>query len=160
MTTATQHKAMDDPLNANDLNGDDMVIQGFRRTRERTNWLCRGTAMTASDQMDTETLQTQALDFQTALGCIASVFAGLIALAQSRIRQNLPCNHIQSVIRHLEASIAWIACYVEMIYLDIEDRLYCVHRRRRFTNLQFRIINQLSDDNESECLFGFKMHEL
>jgi hypothetical protein len=53
-----------------------------------------------------------------------------------------------------------IACYMEMLYLDIEDRLYYVHQVRQNPTEQNRRIDDLVDDNESEVMFGFKIHEL
>ena len=86
-----------------------MVMQGFRQTRERTNWLHRGTAVTTADSLNIEALQMHALHMQSALGCVASSFAALIVfLARHRM-------HPQSVARIKKVlqclATAWLACY-------------------------------------------------
>ena len=145
-----------------DLDPEEIVTQGFRQTRERTNWLYRGTAMTTTDLMDIDSIRRQVIDYQDALSYIGGIFAGLTVLATTRLQQNLisSYNTIKKVIQLLSISIAWIACYIELLYLDIEDRLYFVHRIRRFTTHQNRTIDDITDDNVSFDLFGFRIQEL
>lgn len=158
------HKAMSGSLNQldEDIDGEAIVLEGFRRTRERTNWLYRGSALTTSDRMDIDTLREHTLECQDALGYIASVFAALMALAQSRLHNHMMTSYhqIKRIIHFLDISVAWITCYIETLYLDIEDRLYFVHRERRFVSPTKRSISSISDDNECESLFGFKKNEL
>ena len=81
-------------------------------------------------------------------------------MARSRMEQSLPYQYIKDVMDYLSVAIAWIVCYIEMTYMDIEDKLYYVHTMRPLPEANLRRINQVLDDNESESLFGFRKNEL
>ena len=149
-----------DELDDESINGEHVVQQGFRQARNRTNWLYRGTAMTTTDSMDIHELRLQAFDFETALGFITGAFATMTMTARARMQQHLPIESIRIALDYISVAISWIVCYLEMIYMDIEDRLYYVHTARPPTASKNRHINDLQDDNESEILFGFKIQEL
>ena len=142
------------------IDAEDIVVQGFRQARNRTNWRYRGTAMTTTDAMDIDGLRLQAHDYETVLAYIASAFAAMTMMAKSRMEQSLPYQYIKDAMDYLSVAIAWIVCYIEMIYMDIEDKLYYVHTVRPLPEPNLRSIHQVLDDNESESLFGFKKNEL
>ena len=81
--TITTNK-MDLSSDEESLDGEDIVIQGFRQSRNRTNWRYRGTAMTTTDRMDIDTLRLEALYYETALAHIASAFVAMSIVAKSR----------------------------------------------------------------------------
>jgi hypothetical protein len=39
------------------MDGEEIVLEGIRRSQNRTNWLYQGTALTTTDRMDIESLQ-------------------------------------------------------------------------------------------------------
>jgi hypothetical protein len=53
---------------------EEIIIEGFRRSRNRTNWLYRGTAMTTTDAMDIDKLRLEIIGYEIALAHRASVF--------------------------------------------------------------------------------------
>ena len=55
-------------------NPEEIAVQGFRMSRNRTNHRHRGTAMTTTDSMDIDELRLEALFFELALGHIAAAF--------------------------------------------------------------------------------------
>ena len=144
------------------LDGETIIRQGFRQSRQRTNWRYRGTAMTTSDRMDIEAIRVHVRDSEQVLAHIAATFAGLAALARRRLQNNMieSYERIKRVVDFLTISIGWITCYIEFLYLDLEDIIYYVHEERPFLEEQRRRINDLADDNESESIFGFKKNEL
>ena len=71
-------------FDAEALDAEEIIVQGFRRSRNRTNWLYRGSAMTTTDAMDIEELQLAVHDYETAVGYIASAFTVLALTAKSR----------------------------------------------------------------------------
>ena len=76
------------------------------------------------------------------------------------MRQGLQHERLSQVLQFLSVAVGWIACHIEMVYLDIEDKLYYVHRARRFIEPRFREIDEIEDHSQSEQMFGFRIHEL
>ena len=142
------------------VDGEEIIMQGFRLSRNRTNWLYRGTAMTTTDAMDIDELRLESLYFETVLAHAASAFVTLIAVAKSRRDHNLSTRRIKRTIDYLCVAVAWLTSHIEGLYLDIQDRLYYVHVARPLPTRRLRCICDLLDDNHSENLFGFKIHEL
>ena len=142
------------------VDGEEIVIEGLRRTRNRTNWRYRGSSITTTDRLDIEAMQLQAADFELALASIGAAFTALAIKAKSRLEQSLPILKLKAVMDYLCIAVAWITCYLEMIYLDIEDRLFFQHQRRTFPAPQYRRISSIQDNNQSEEMFGFKIQEL
>ena len=140
--------------------GEEIILQGFRQVRNRTNWNYRGSAMTTTDQMDIADLRIEALDYETALAYVASLFATLAMIVRARMEQALDHSKLSQVIQFLSVAVGWLTCHLEMVYLDIEDKLYFVHRQRRFTTPRFREISSLEDQSQSEQMFGFRVHQL
>jgi hypothetical protein len=140
------------------LDGETIIRQGFRQSRERTNWRYRGTAMTTSNSMDIEAIRVHARDSEHVLRYIAATFAGLAMLARTRLQNNMieSYERIKRVIDFLNISIGWITCYIEFLYLDLEDRIYYVHKKCPVPEEQRRRINDLVDDNESESILDSK----
>jgi hypothetical protein len=153
---------MDRSDDSSSMDAEDVVLEGFRFSRERTNWLHRGSAMTTTDRLDIESIRHQVIDYQAALGHISAMFAMLIIAAKAQIDQGIAITNtkLKLVINSLSLSISWIACYIELLYLELEDQLYFVHRRRRFVANCNRSIDDMADDNVSDNLFGFKVIEL
>ena len=116
--------------------------------------------MTTTDRMDVEEMQLQASDFELALASIGSAFTAIAIQAKSRVEQSLPIRKLRAVLDYLCFAVAWITCYLEMLYLDIEDRLFFQHTRRTFSPPKFRRITEIQDNNQSEEMFGFKIEEL
>ena len=139
---------------------EDIVMQGLRRSRNRTNWLYRGTAMTTTDRMDIQDLRTHAFDLEDTLAYIGTTFAALAVMAKTRAEQSLPITRIRRVLDYLCQAVAFITCAIELTNLNIEDRLYFVHNVHRFKPHNNRKIADLEDDNHSTRLFGFKKQEL
>ena len=142
------------------LNEEEIVLEGFRRSRNRTNWLYRGTAMTSTDSMDVDELRLQASDFEVVLGHVVGAFVTLSVIARSRVEQGLSYRRIKEALDYICIAVSWITCYIEMLYLDIEDKIYYQHRLHRFNEPTMRSINNIEDDNQSESMFGFKKNEL
>ena len=142
------------------LDGEQIVVQGFRLSRNRTNYRYRGTAMTTTDSMDIDELRLEVAYFETALSYITSAFATAAIIAKSRSDQNLPIQRAKDTMNYICVAVAWISSHIEGLYLDIEDRLYYVHTIRPYTAQQYRQIDDLVDNNQSESLFGFKTYEL
>jgi hypothetical protein len=144
------------------LNEEDIIAHGLRQSRERTNWLYRGTAMTTSDQMDIEEIQVNILDTQNLVEFLVVSYMALSIIVRSRMALGLQdtVSRLKEVLTFIEISVASVVCYIEMLYLDIEDRLYFSHQVRHNQPSQRRRIADMMDDNESEGLFGFKIHEL
>jgi hypothetical protein len=155
-----ESQPVDSSSDEESINAEEIVVQGFRQVRSRTNWRYRGTAMTTTDLMDLDELRLEVLAFETALGYIAAAFTALATMARARTEQNLSIQRFKRAINYLSIAVAWIASYIEGLYLDIEDRLYFVHTIRPYSELRLRSIDDLLDDNQSESLFGFKIHEL
>ena len=91
---------------------------------------------------------------------ITSAFATATIFAKSRVDQNLSIRRTKQTMDYLCMAVAWISSRIESLYLEIEDRLYYVHTIRTYTPVQYRRINDLIDDNQSESFVGFKKHEL
>lgn len=142
------------------IDGEEIVVEGLRRSRNSTNWQYRGTALTTTDRMDLEDLRMLAIDMETVVAYISAAFTGLAVVAKSRAEQNLPIDRIKKVLDCLCIAVAWITCSLEMTYLDIDDKMYFTHVRRAFDRPKLRTINEILDDNQSEFLFGFKIQEL
>jgi hypothetical protein len=144
------------------LNEDDIIAQGLRQTRERTNWLYRGTAMTTTDLMDINEIHEDILHTQNFHQYLVNSYIALSLLRRSRIALGLhdTVRRLKEILSFLELSILSIVCYIEMLYMDIEDRVYYVHQVRPNPPSQKRRIDDLRDNNEAEGLFGFKIHEL
>jgi hypothetical protein len=144
------------------LNEENILAQGLRQSRERTNWLYRGTAMTTTDLMDIEEIQVNIRDTQNLMQYFVSSYIALSMLMRSRMALGLfdAEGRLKELLKFVELSVNSIVCYMEMLYLDIEDRVYYVHQVRPNPPSQKRRIDDLLDDNEAEGLFGFKIHEL
>ena len=139
---------------------EDIIVQGFRRTRNRTNWLYRGSALTTTDSLDIEDLRLAVHDYETALAYIASTFTTIALVAKSRQDQGLSVGCHKKAMEHICVATTWIIAHIECLYLDIEDRLYFVHTVRPFQPNRLRRISEFTDDNHSHQYFGFKLHEL
>jgi hypothetical protein len=124
METETEDDYFSSEEDAESINGEEIVIQGLRRSRNSTNWLYRGTPMTTTDQMDLDDLRNLTMDMETVLAYISSTFAVLAMVARSRTEQNLPIMHIKRVLDYLCIAVSCITCSLEMVYLDIDDRMY------------------------------------
>ena len=150
------------PGTSEEEDGETIVMEGFRQSRDRTNWMYRGSAMTTTDRMDMEALQHHAVDLEAVVGHLSTTCAALIQMAQIKAREGARSAflRLRNVIQFISLSIQWIICSIELVYLDIEDRIYYVHQRRQFNQHQNRRIDGLADNNSSEELFGFKIHEL
>ena len=142
------------------IDGEEIVMEGMRRSRNRTNWLYRGTAMTTTDRMDLESLQWHVFYLQEILAFIGTAFTTLTVIANTRVQQSLPVQRIKNVLDYLCVAVSFITCNIELTYLEIEDRLHFTHTRRSHPAHQNRKISQIVDDNHSENLFGFKINEL
>ena len=140
--------------------GEEIVVEGFRVSRNRTNWLYRGTAMTTTDRMDIDELRLEVCFFELVLGHVAAAFASTAAVAKTRADQNASVQQEKSTMDYLCVAVAWISSHIEGLYLDIEERLYYSHIIRPLPQIRLRSISHLVDDNQSESLFGFKIHEL
>lgn len=142
--------------------GERIVVQGFRNLRSQTNWRYRGEAMTISEVMDLESLRNHIHGFKDLLMIVASATAFKVKLAHNAFLQGAHTifRSLQRTISFLNFSIEWIVCYIQMRYLDMEDKLYYVRPRNRFGPPRFRRITDLADDNQSSDLFGFKIQEL
>ena len=62
---------------------EEIVIQGFRNARSRTNYRFRGNAMTTTDAMDIDELRIQVHEYEYVLAHVASVFATISMIARS-----------------------------------------------------------------------------
>jgi hypothetical protein len=144
------------------LDGENIVVEGVRRSRRSTNWLYRGSSMTTTDAMDIEMLQEQSIEMETCLCYISSTFAAIVVLAKARLQHGMIDAYwkLQKVMEYLSVAITWFTSQLEMIFLDIEDKMYFVHRVRRFDLPKMRTIREIEDNNESESMFGFKKTEL
>ena len=71
----------------NDFNddGEGITLQGFRRSRNSTNWLYRGTAMTRTDGMGIDELRLHQADIQDVLTSTLAAFATVAAAACSKL---------------------------------------------------------------------------
>jgi hypothetical protein len=87
-------------------------------------------------------------------------FSGIAMVAHSRMLQSLSYLQLKQAIDYICIAVSWIVCYIELMYLDIEDRLYFMHRIRWFQEPAYRCIEDIDDDNESESLFGFMKEKL
>ena len=65
------------------IDPEEIVMQGFRNSRSRTNYRYRGSAITTTDAMDIDKLQIQVHDFESVLAHIASAFATISVIARS-----------------------------------------------------------------------------
>ena len=115
--------------------------------------------MTTTDSMDIDELRLEVAYFETALSYITSAFATAAIIAKSRVEHNLSIRRVKQTMDYLCIAVAWISSHIESLYLDIEDRLYYVHTIRPYTRCQYRRIDDLLDDNQSETMFGYKIHE-
>jgi hypothetical protein len=86
----------------------------------------------------------------------------LTILFRSRMALGLQhsVHRLKNILQFLELSVYSLVAYMEMLYMDLEDRVYYVHQVRPNPPAQRRRINDISDNNESETLFGFKISEL
>lgn len=116
--------------------------------------------MTSTDSMDVDELRLQASDFEVVLGHVVGAFVTLSVIARSRVEQGLSYRRIKEALDYICIAVSWITCYIEMLYLDIEDKIYYQHRLHRFNEPTMRSINNIEDDNQSESMFGFKRNEL
>ena len=142
------------------VDAEEIVLEGLRRSRNRTNWRHRGSAMTTTDSLDTEDLRMKAAYYENALAHIASAFAALAAIAKSRLDQNLSIVRTKTAMDYISVATQWLTCCIQRIYLDIEDKLHFVHTVRPLPDKQMRSIEEIPDNNLSETMFGFKTHEL
>lgn len=142
--------------------GEAIILQGFRRTRQSTNWLHRGTALTTTNQLDIRALEVHAMDLEDALHYVVGAFVTATMVARTRFQEGATAAHrkMKSFVEFLSLSIAWIICSIELIYLDIQDTIWCVHTALVFTEPRLRSIDSIIDDNHCEELFGFKINEL
>ena len=90
--------------------------------------------MTASNRMDIEAIRVHVHDSEQVLQYIAATFAGLAVLARRRLQNNMieSYERIKRVIDFLTISIGWITCYIEFLYLDLEDRIYMYTKNVQF----------------------------
>ena len=142
------------------IDTEEIVIQGFRTTRSRTNFRYRGTAMTTTDSMDIDQIRLQIHDYESVLAHVASAFATFAVIARTRAMQNLPIQQLKKAMDYLSMVVSWITCYLQLLYMDIEDRIYYVQVERPLPEEKLRSITELLDDNQSNMLFGFKILEL
>jgi hypothetical protein len=144
------------------LNEEEIIAQGLRQSRSRTNWLYRGTAMTSTDQMDIQVILENIRDTQDMHQFLVSSYIAITILFRSRMALGLhhAVYHLRNILQFLETSVYSLVAYMEMLYLDLEDRVYYVHQVRPNPPSQRRRIDDLLDDNESEGLFGFKIRQL
>jgi hypothetical protein len=109
------------------IDEEEIVLEGFRRSQNRTNWMYRGTAMTSTDAMDVDKLRLQASNVEVVLGHIVGAFATLFTIARSRMEQSLLYRQVKEALDYLCIAVSWLPCYIEIIYLDIEDKIYYQH---------------------------------
>jgi hypothetical protein len=93
---------------------------------------------------------------------VSAVFASLILMAATMRDRGMALaqSSVKRATDMLALSVAWIACHMELLYLELEDGLCFVHRTRRFNEQSNGTVADIGDDNESELLFGFKVTEL
>ena len=151
---------MDLASDEQDIDPQEIVIQGFRNVRSRTNYRYRGTAMSTTDAMDIDDLQMLVHEYEGVLAHVASAFATIALIARSRATQNLPYEQLQKSMDYLCLVSTWMTCYLETLYMDIEDRIYFVHVERPLPDMKLRTIDDLEDDNQSNFLFGFIISQL
>ena len=135
---------------------EEIVIQGFRNVRSRTNYRFRGNAMTTTDAMDIDELRIQVHKYEYVLAHVASVFATISMIARSRTMHSLPIQSLKRTMDYLCLTVTWITCYLEMMYMDIEDRIYYVQIDRPLPENKLRMISDLVDDNKSNFTFWFQ----
>ena len=116
--------------------------------------------MTTTDAMDIDELRIQVHEYETVLAHIASTFATISMVARSRVMHSLPIQSLKRTMDSLCLIVSWISCYLEMLYMDIEDRIYYVQVERPLPESKLRNISDLTDDNQSNLHFGFKITEL
>ena len=127
--------------------GERIVVQGFRNLRSQTNWRYRGEAMTISEVMDLESLRNHIHGFKDLLMIVASATAFKVKLAHNALQgAHTIFLSLHRTISFLNFSIEWIVCYIQMRYLDMEDKLYYVRPRNRFGPPRFRRITDLADE--------------
>ena len=119
--------------------------------------------MTVTEFLDVGDIQGRLVwmeDLAVTLGTVIVLKATAASqlLVDGLVKLHIKAKH--TMAHFLEISLHWIVCYVNMRYLDIEDRLYFQHTPRAWTDIRNRTINSLLDNNESEELFGFKKDEL
>ena len=146
---------MDLASDEQDIDPQEIVIQGFRNVRSRTNYRYRGTAMSTTDAMDIDDLQMLVHEYEGVLAHVASAFATIALIARSRATQNLPYEQLQKSMDYLCLVSTWMTCYLETLYMDIEDRIYFVHVERPLPDMKLRTIDDLEDDNQSNFFFWF-----
>ena len=151
---------MDLSSDEQEIDPQEIVIQGFRNVRSRTNYRYRGTAMSTTDSMDIDDLRILVHDYEGVLDHVASAFATIAVIARSRAQHNLPIDQLQKSMDYLCLVSSWMTCYLETLYMDIEDRIYFVHVERPLPAKKLRTIEDLDDDNQSNFHFGFIISQL
>ena len=116
--------------------------------------------MMTTDSMDIDQTRLQIHDYESVLAHIASAFATFAIMAHTRAMQNLPTQQLKIAMDYLSLAVSWITCYLQLLYMDIEDRIYYVQVERPLSEERLRSITDLQDDNQSNMLFGYKIHEL
>ena len=142
------------------IDGEAIVLRGLCRSRNRTNWLYRGTAMGTTDRMDIDELRWHVYGLETALAYISTTFASLAMAVRQRTQHNLPTLKMERAMDFLTVAVSWLVCSIELAFLNLKDKLYFVHHPHRFESTKLRTIEELEDDNHSTQLFGFKKEEL
>jgi hypothetical protein len=74
---------VDDDDSDDSLNEEYIIAQGLRQSRERTNWLYRGTAIKTADLMDIEEIQVNICDSQNLMEYLVSTYMVFSILLRS-----------------------------------------------------------------------------
>ena len=154
--------ALNDMTDEHDEEEDQPILEGLRRLRSQTNWRFRGTAMTVTEFLNIGDIQGRLEWMEDLAVTLGAIIVMKATKACSLLQDGLVELHKKTtkLVTFLQLSLHWITCYINMRYLDIEDRIYYQHTPRPWTNIRNRTIDSLLDDNESEELFGFKIDEL
>jgi hypothetical protein len=140
------------------LDDEELVVEGFRRSRRGTNWLYRGYALTVSEHMDVDELRLHILDFETMYTTICTTMATFLAYAHCVGGETI--EHVKRLSSALSFSLSWIACYIEFLRLDLQEMITFVQPIQYLPPPRNRTIDSIRDNNDSQFLFGFSKDEL
>ena len=146
----------------NNVDGEAILLAGIRRSRRSTNWLYRGSSLTQSDRFDIIEMEEEAEDTSQIMVFIGLALTVLMAVAKHKLQSGLHDSYTQltQAIAVLRLALEWLGCYLTFISWDISERIHFTHHRQEFETPTLRTIGCIQNNNQSEFLFGFRIHEL
>lgn len=117
---------------------------GLRRTIRRTNWLYRDDALTPSVIRDmTDHLLCSLLLLESSLYILVCIMILIVKI--QRMRQTATDYFLHSkLVVFLTEVLTWMLCRGYRFVLDVEDSIYFIRRRDRFSEEVKRTISSLS----------------